>query len=354
MGYINNIHNTEGYKVISGFGNTFVCDNAIDANKIITFPDGWNNDTNMSFKVIFKYGHNCADDQTHMTLNSIPIVINQYGTLIPLPIHEMDDSGTTKYKSLQPNTILEMYYTNDYDGNNNPAYVVIGNPIVLSSADYTIYADGSMKDCPPLGATYVQYPRTKSPAEIWFLATWEVLDYGGAFFRTEGGNALPFNASLEVSSQSGTTMVFTTAHNLNVGSPIYDAVNNECRLVASVTDTTTVELDSAFTYSNLTNVLIGQYDQMQHLHGSFVGMAGRYDSRTYQNVSVVDSGNLLKSGANTARNGFSNNATYSIPRIDIDNSIGARTGYDYESGQYIGADETRSINFTYKIWKRVN
>ena len=151
MAYVNNIHNIEGYKIISGFGNTFVCDKAIDANKTITFPDGWDNDTNLSFKVIFKYGHICADDQTHMTLNSIPIVVNQYGILIPLPIHEMNDGGPTVYKSLQPNTILEMYYTNDYDGNNNSAYVVIGNPIVLSSTDYTIYADGKVGE-EPIGA----------------------------------------------------------------------------------------------------------------------------------------------------------------------------------------------------------
>ena len=87
-------------------------------------------------------------------------------------------------------------------------------------------------------------------------------------------------------------------------------------------------------------------DQMQHLHGSIVGMAGRYDSSTYQNVSVVGSdNNLVKSGANVSRNGFSNSGTYSVARINIDNSIGARTGYDYDNNILVGSDVTRGKRF---------
>ena len=44
--------------------------------------------------------------------------------------------------------------------------------------------------CPfPVGATYTQYPAQKSPIELWTETTWELLDYGGAFFRSTGGNA---------------------------------------------------------------------------------------------------------------------------------------------------------------------
>lgn len=193
MGHLNEIHNAEGYKVISGFGNIFVCDDTIEANKTIIFPDGWNNDTNLSFKVIFKYGHNCADDQTHMTLNSIPIVVNQYGTLIPLPIHEMDDSGTIKYKSLQPNTILEMYYTNDYDGNNNPAFVVIGNPIVLSSADYTYYADGYMGEWVPDWDNQIEITTASNtwtaPCDCWC----QLVYYSANYYLTLNGKYVSVN-----------------------------------------------------------------------------------------------------------------------------------------------------------------
>jgi hypothetical protein len=150
--YIDSINKNNEYNTLSAFGNIIICSDAISDDKTITFPVGYeySTDTNLSFKVLFKYGHNCVDDSTHMTLSpdggvtEIPVVVNKYGVLIPLPIHTMDESGTTVYKSLQANTILEMYYTSDYDGNNNPAFVVIGNPIVLSSDDYKIYADGNV------------------------------------------------------------------------------------------------------------------------------------------------------------------------------------------------------------------
>ena len=150
--YIDSINKNNAYNTLSAFGNIIICSDAISDDKTITFPVGYeySTDTNLSFKVLFKYGHNCVDDSTHMTLSpdggvtEIPVVVNKYGVLIPLPIHTMDESGTTVYKSLQANTILEMYYTSDYDGNDNPAFVVIGNPIVLSSDDYKIYADGYM------------------------------------------------------------------------------------------------------------------------------------------------------------------------------------------------------------------
>ena len=147
MSYANNFHNVNGFVAMSGFGNTFICDSAIGDDKEIVFPEGYDNDSNLSFRVIFKNGHETVTD-VNMTLNDtqgnqIPIVVNKYGNLIPLPTHDMDDGeGGVIYKSVQPNTILEMYYTSDYDGDNNPAYVIIGNPIVLSSETYMIYADG--------------------------------------------------------------------------------------------------------------------------------------------------------------------------------------------------------------------
>ena len=99
-----------------------------------------------AFKVVFKNGHNCADSSTPMTLNGKPVLVNVNGTLSALPIHAMAEGGGTVYKSLQANTVLDIYYNANYDGNNNEAFVIIGNPVVLSSSDYIIYADGSMTD----------------------------------------------------------------------------------------------------------------------------------------------------------------------------------------------------------------
>lgn len=142
--YMDSINSDNNFYALSSFGNVLICSDSISNPKTVTFPNGYNLDTNLAFKVVFVNGHNCVDDSTPMTLNGVPVVVNKFGTLIPLPIHEMDESGTTVYKSVMPNCVLEMYYTSNYDGNNNPAFVVIGNPIVLSSADYTIYADGKI------------------------------------------------------------------------------------------------------------------------------------------------------------------------------------------------------------------
>ena len=54
----------------------------------------------------------------------------------------MIEGGSTVYKVVDPNTILNVYYTADYDGNGTPAFVVVGNPLVLSSSTYSIYANG--------------------------------------------------------------------------------------------------------------------------------------------------------------------------------------------------------------------
>ena len=40
---------------------------------------------------------------------------------------------------------MELYYTKNYDGNNTPAYVVIGNPILISASTETIFADDSKR-----------------------------------------------------------------------------------------------------------------------------------------------------------------------------------------------------------------
>ena len=59
------------------------------------------------------------------------------GALANFTAQNMGGSPTV-YKYLQAYTTLELLY----DGTN---FVIIGNPVVISSSDYTIYADGSNK-----------------------------------------------------------------------------------------------------------------------------------------------------------------------------------------------------------------
>lgn len=44
----------------------------------------------------------------------------------------------------------------------------------------------------PVGSPYVQYPLFPAPTELWPGTVWEIVDYGGAFFRAAGGNASAF------------------------------------------------------------------------------------------------------------------------------------------------------------------
>jgi hypothetical protein len=64
----------------------------------------------------------------------------------------------------------------------------------------------------PVGEVYVQYPQQDPPATIYnksgITSTWTVIDYNGAFFRAQGGNANAFSEKGSVlSTQSDATAV---------------------------------------------------------------------------------------------------------------------------------------------------
>lgn len=124
------------------------------ATKNIALPSNCPYD-GQSIKVVFVGGHEASSSTDYMTLDvnnsgtPAPLVSNQNGTLDYLRIHQIT-SGT--YSVLQTNTALEMYYTAT-GFNGNPAWVVVCNPVVLSSTDYTFYANGQ-KTCLQVGAQY--------------------------------------------------------------------------------------------------------------------------------------------------------------------------------------------------------
>jgi hypothetical protein len=65
---------------------------------------------------------------------SIPVMVGKNGSLgALLPF----DVGSSTYKYLQAYTTLEM----TYDGTQ---FIVLGNPVVISNSDYTVYTDGSL------------------------------------------------------------------------------------------------------------------------------------------------------------------------------------------------------------------
>lgn len=187
MAYLDNINAESIDYAMNAFSNLLIANGNASNSKTITFPIGYNTEegSNMTFRAIFPNGHT---GQSNLTINGEAVVVNKYGTLTPLPYYNINSA----YKSIQENTILEMYHISDYDGHGTSAFVVVGNPIVLSSNNYTIYANGEMGGCPPIDSVYVQYPQCEPPSTIWFLTTWSELNYGGAFFRSNHGNASTF------------------------------------------------------------------------------------------------------------------------------------------------------------------
>ena len=137
---------------LAGAGNLFTVSGSLGGTKSLTLSDGFINngapEANLIVPLLFPNGHNDLGPSLYLEItvagvtNPIPVVSNQNGTLAPIPHHEMIEGGSTVYKVVDPNTILNVYYTADYDGSQNPAFVVVGNPLVLSSSTYSIYANG--------------------------------------------------------------------------------------------------------------------------------------------------------------------------------------------------------------------
>lgn len=213
----------------------------------------------------------------------------------------------------------------------------------------------------PVGVTYTQYPGQKSPTEMWGeFSTWEVVKYGGAFFRTEGGNAKDFLEPMPATTSDGLEFtvdwasipdkdqdLFVLSKNFNIGD--FVAVDGEFREIKEVKDAggtwiTTAKgetdawsgiygfkVDAAFTepsggYQNITKIFVLQKD-------TFQGHEHRYNCPQW-----TGSGYEYDGGSDAQWPNFNTSA------------IVEKSGY----GKPRYGKETRSINSTFKIWKRIN
>jgi hypothetical protein len=91
-----------------------------------------------SIKVLFTSAITGSDTTTPMSINyndvSIPVKTGKNGVLSNFVANNIDGS----YIYCQAYTTLELLF----DGTQ---FIIMGNPVVISSADYTIYTDGSKK-----------------------------------------------------------------------------------------------------------------------------------------------------------------------------------------------------------------
>lgn len=139
----------------------------------------------------------------------------------------------------------------------------------------------------PIGSTYTQYPGQKGPNELWEDTSWEIVKYNGLSFRAAGGLADNFERVLTISSRSGTSITFTSTHNLIKGSVLYDFVNNESRMVSSVTNNNTVVINRVFTYSTATQLFASQKDTLKlHNHSFTHGHTASSSTSASPSISV--------------------------------------------------------------------
>lgn len=237
MAYLDNINTNSTDYAINSFANLLLASGGVTDAKTVTFPNGYDvtDGSNMTFRVLFPYGHN---GQANMTLNGVDVVVNKYGTLIPLPYHNISST----YKSLQANTVLEMYYTSNYDGNNTPAFVIVGNPIVLSSNNYIIYADGKnvTDTIYPVGTLYWTGNQNFDP-NVSFGGTWvQIKDRFvlacGDTYKTVGATGGASSVTLSVSNMPSHTHSFSasSSHTHKFGYYSYSSGHDNYDLVDAV------------------------------------------------------------------------------------------------------------------------
>ena len=128
-----------------------------------------------------------------------------------------------------------------------------------------------------------------------------------------------------------------------MGSLLYDAENNECRTVASVTDSTTVEIDAAFTYSDLTNVLIGQRPGLPNI----TGYSDQFDANTGWARQIDVHGAFYEEDI-SSRGALTGDSSSVYPW--------GRFGFDASKSNsiYGASTEVQPSNITIKIWKRIS
>jgi len=106
-------------------------------------------------KILFTSAITGSDTSTAMAITyngtSIPVKVGKQGSLSNFVAHEINSA----YYYLQAYTTLELIF----DGTQ---FIIVGNPVVLSSSDYTIYADGSKRIYP-----YVSNSRITVSGASW-------------------------------------------------------------------------------------------------------------------------------------------------------------------------------------------
>lgn len=123
-----------------------LCGSNADADCVGTIGSLTGYVNGMTVKVLFTNGHYGSTFTLNLdSQGAKPIWVNKDGTPAAMTSNSLDrGDGTARNWFVQPYTTLELMYVSSLNSGNG-AWLVIGNPVVLSSttSGYTIYADGS-------------------------------------------------------------------------------------------------------------------------------------------------------------------------------------------------------------------
>lgn len=202
----------------------------------------------------------------------------------------------------------------------------------------------------PVGFVYTQYPGEKSPSELKMPGTWNEIKFGGAFFRSEGGNAKPYTDPFSCAvSGDGLAITFfkkPTSSQLVAGDILI--FNDQYREVKSYNASSGVAVvTTAFNNpSNINTLIIGQQNSNKSHTHTFNGDTKR-GSLTY-----VWAGNDNASGICTKEK-------TSIRGINGVGSAGDNYHFTISfttsgTNSKEGLEESRPNGITIRIWKRIN
>lgn len=187
----------------------------------------------------------------------------------------------------------------------------------------------------PIGETYTQYPQQDDPNTLYnrngVTCQWEKINYGGAFFRAEGGNANPYITKTDVLSIQG----YQNAYH-NHGYTPSGSVSSSFSGIRGKTDSDGSHRHDVST--TLDDACFGLKELLSP-NGFIAGQRS--------NVII---------GASTASGGTSTDGSHKhsyTPSGSVSSSFSGSygtTSYDGNSSNY----EARPSNYTYVIWKRVS
>ena len=185
----------------------------------------------------------------------------------------------------------------------------------------------------PIGETYTQYPQQDDPNMLYnrngVTCQWEKINYGGAFFRAEGGNANPYITKTDVLSIQGYQNAY---HNHG-----YTPSGSVSSSFSGSRDTT----DSGGSHSHIVD---GTADRLCWGEGR-IGLAGMAPSGVN-----VDLYNVNVTGGTSTDGSHTHGYT---PSGSVSSSFSGDTCTTACNGNSSN-HEARPSNYTYVIWKRVS